>query len=706
MRSRSAPENSPGVSPRWSALLFAALLLATALAYRPAWHGGFVWDDDGHVTAETLRGRDGLRRIWLEPGATQQYYPALHTAFWIQYQLWGLSTMGYHFAGITFHAIAAVLVAVMLRRLRIPGAIATAFVFALHPVHVESVAWITEQKNTLSAIFFLVSALLYLDFDQRRDWGRYVLSLVTFVLALCSKTVTATLPAVLLVVFWWQRRRIDPRRDVLPLAPFFGLSLAGAATTIWVERTFIGARGAEFELAWAERVLLASRAVWFYLSKIVWPADLSFNYPRWTIDAASPTAWLYAIALAALVVLLCRWRDRTVHALAALLAFGILLSPALGFVAVYPFRFSFVADHFQYLASVPVIALLCGAVSSVVQRRAATPLGQMLPAAAVCLLLALLTWRQSADYADAETLYRATLDRNPASWLAANNLGMIVLERSPAASAPFFERALQYKPDLLEARVSLGFAYQQVGRLDDAVAEYRKAIAAHPTKPEAYNNLCSALQQKGDARGALTACGEALRLAPNYAKAHFNMGLALGRIGDERAMAHLAEAVRLDPGQPDARTALAAAHNDRGLQLQRAGRFEEAIGDHREALRLRPDFAEAANNLGAALNQHGRLDEAAAAFAQAIKIAPQYADARFNLANLLVSQGHTGEAIPHYEAALSANPRDVAARVNLGVALQRAGRREAAIEQFREALRIDPGSAAAKENLTAAMKGR
>ena len=663
-----------------------------------------MWDDDGHVTAEKLRGPGGLGRIWLEPGATQQYYPALHTAFWIQYQLFGLSTTGYHLVGIAFHAIVALLVAVMLRRLRIPGAVAAAFVFALHPVHVESVAWITEQKNTLSAIFFLLAALLYLGFDERRDRVRYLSALAMFVLALCSKTVTATLPAVLLVIFWWQRRRIDLRRDVFPLAPFFALSLAAAATTIWVERTFIGARGAEFELGWLERVLLASRAVWFYLSKIVWPADLSFNYPRWTIDASSPIAWLYAIALAAALLVLWRGRERTVHAFASLLAFCILLSPALGFVAVYPFRFSFVADHFQYLASIPVIVLLCAAVSSLVQRRAATGLGKMLPAAAVCILLALLTWRQSADYADAETLYRATLDRNPASWLAANNLGMIVLARSPAESAPFFERALQYKPDLIEGRVSLGFAYQQIGRLDEAIAQYRQAIASHPTKPEAYNNLCSALNQKGDPEGALIACGEALRLAPTYAKAHFNMGLALRRIGDDRAISHLAEAVRLDPSQADVRTALAAAYNDRGLQLQRLGRFEEAIGDHQESLRVRPDFAEAANNLGAALNQQGRLGEAVAAFAQAIRVSPQYGDAHFNLANLLLSQGRIGDAIPHYEAVLSANPRDVAARVNLGIALQHSGRREAAIEQFREALRIDPTSTVARQNLRAAQK--
>jgi tetratricopeptide (TPR) repeat protein len=704
MRSRPVTKNSPGVSTRVWLLIFVALLAVTALAYRPAWHGGFVWDDDGHVTAEGLRGTDGLKRIWREPGATQQYYPALHTAFWLQYQLFGLSTTGYHLVGISFHAIVAFLVAVVLRRLAIPGALAAAFVFALHPVHVESVAWITEQKNTLSAIFFLLSALLYFDFDERRTSGRYVFALGMFLLALCSKTVTATLPAVLLVVFWWRRRRLDLRRDVRPLLPFFALSLGAAAMTIWVERTFIGARGSEFELGWIERILLASRAVWFYLSKIVWPSNLSFNYPRWTIDPASPAAWLYAIALAALLVLLWRWRERTAHMLAALLAFCILLSPALGFVAVYPFRYSFVADHFQYLASIPVIALLCASATAVVRRRAASRLGATLPAAGVCILLALLTWMQAATYADAETLYRATLERNPASWLAANNLGMIASRRSAEESVPFFERALQHKPDLFEARLNLGFAYQQVGRLDDAVREYRRVIASHPSSAEAYNNVCSALQQKGDMTGALSACGEALRLAPNYAKAHFNMGLALRRVGDERAIAHLAEAVRLDPRQADVRTALAAAYNDRGLQLQRRGRVPEAIADHQEALRLRPDFAEAANNLGAALQRQDRLDEAAVAFGHAIKAAPQFADARFNFANLLMSQGRAAEAIPHYEAALSTNPRDVSARVNLGVALQRVGRIEAAIEQFREALRIDPSSIAAQQNLKALRK--
>ncbi len=704
MRSPPFARNSPGVSTRVWLLVFVALLVVTALAYRPAWNGGFVWDDDGHVTAEGLRGRDGLRRIWLEPGATQQYYPALHTAFWIEFQLFGLSTTGYHLVGITFHATVAFLVATVLRRLTIPGAVAAAFVFALHPVHVESVAWIAEQKNTLSAVFFLLSALLYLDFDERRTTGRYVSALGMFVLALCSKTVTATLPAVLLVVFWWQRRRLNPRRDVLPLLPFFALSLAAVAMTIWVERTFIGARGSAFELGWIERILLASRAVWFYLSKIVWPSNLSFNYPRWTIDASSPGAWLYAIALAALLALLWRWRERMVHALAALLAFCILLSPALGFVAVYPFRYSFVADHFQYLASIPVIALLCAWATTVVRRRSASRLGATLPATGVCVLLALLTWMQASQYADAETLYRATLERNPASWLAANNLGMIASRRSAEESVPFFERALQHKPDLFEARLNLGFAYQQIGRLDDAVREYRQAIASHPSSAEAYNNLCSTLQQKGDVAGALTACGEALRLAPTYAKAHFNMGLALRRAGDERAIAHLAEAVRLDPNHGDLRGGLAAAYNDRGLQLQRLGRVPEAIADHQEALRLRPDFAEAANNLGAALQRQGRLDEAAVAFGHAIKAAPQFADARFNFANFLMSQGRAAEAIPHYEAALSVNPRDVSARVNLGVALQRIGRRDAAIEQFREALRIDPNSRAARENLRAAAK--
>ncbi len=219
----------------------AALVIVVLLVYQPAWQGGLIWDDDAHVTRPELRSWGGLYRIWFDLGATQQYYPLLHSLFWIEYKLWGDATLGYHLVNILLHATAAVMAAAVLRRLKVPGAYLAAAIFALHPVQVESVAWITEQKNTLSAVFYLAAAMLYLRFDQTRKTPLYAGALALFVICLLSKTVTATLPAALLVIFWWQRGRLSWERDGLPLIPFFILGAVAGLFTAWVERTLIGA---------------------------------------------------------------------------------------------------------------------------------------------------------------------------------------------------------------------------------------------------------------------------------------------------------------------------------------------------------------------------------------------------------------------------------------------------------------------------------
>ena len=294
----------------------AALALAAAvfLAYQPAWQGGFIWDDDAHVRPE-LQSWNGLCRIWCDLKATQQYYPLLHSAFWLEHRLWGDATLGYHLVNIALHVVAALLVAVILRRLKVPGAYLAAAIFALHPVHVESVAWITELKNTLSAVFYLSAALVYLRFDHSREKASYFLAFGLFVLGLLSKTVTATLPAALLVVFWWQRGRLSWRRDVLPLLPFFALGAAAGVFTALVERKLGGAEGAAFDFTIVERCLIAGRAIWFYLGKLFWPADLIFIYPRWHVSQA--VWWQYLFPLAALLLLAGLWAIRRRMARAA-----------------------------------------------------------------------------------------------------------------------------------------------------------------------------------------------------------------------------------------------------------------------------------------------------------------------------------------------------------------------------------------------------
>ncbi len=332
-------------------------MVAVLLVYQPAWHGGFIWDDDAHVTKPELRSWQGLYRIWFDVRATTQYYPLLHSAFWIEHRLWGDATLGYHLVNLLLHAAAAVMVALILRRLAVPGAYLAAAIFALHPVHVESVAWITEQKNTLSAVFYLGAMLVYLHFDQTRKIALYWWALGLFLLAILSKTVTATLPGALLVIFWWQRGRLSWKRDVLPLTPLFLLGAGGGMVTAWWELQVNHCVGPEFQFTPVERLLIASRAVWFHLWKLCWPTKLTFFYPRWQIDSGAWWQYLFPLGLTALLVGLWSIRRRTRAPLAALLFFGGTLFPVLGFFNLYTFRYSLIANHYQYLASLGAITL-------------------------------------------------------------------------------------------------------------------------------------------------------------------------------------------------------------------------------------------------------------------------------------------------------------------------------------------------------------
>src|SRR5450755_3096806 len=220
-----------------------ALTAATLLAYLPAWNGKPLWDDDAHITRPELRPLHGLVEIWARPGATQQYYPFTHSVFWLEQRLWHDAILPYHLVNILLHVASAVVLLLILRRLKIPGAWLAAAIFALHPVQVESVAWISEQKNTLSAFFFLSAALAYLGYDKTKARWPYIAAFTLFSLGLMSKSVIATFPAVLLVIFWWQRGAIKWRRDVLPLFPFVCFGVGASFMTVWMEKTQIGASG-------------------------------------------------------------------------------------------------------------------------------------------------------------------------------------------------------------------------------------------------------------------------------------------------------------------------------------------------------------------------------------------------------------------------------------------------------------------------------
>jgi Flp pilus assembly protein TadD len=613
--------------------LLPALLLTTLAIYHPALHGDFLWDDDAHVTRAELRSAAGLRHIWFDLGATQQYYPAVHSAFWIQHRLFGDATLGYHLTTAGLHAVAAFLIAVVLRRLAVPsaGAALAALIFAVHPVHVESVAWITELKNTLSGVFYLGAALAYVRFDESRQARPYATALALFVLALSSKSVTATLPAVLLIVFWWRRGRLTWRRDVLPLAPFFALGAGAGLLTVWVERAFVGAVGSAYNLTMIERLLVAGRAFWFYLGKLVWPVNLTFIYPKWPISQADLGQYLYPAGVVMLLAGLWAVRRWSRAPLAAALCYGAMLFPALGLFNVYPFRYSYVADHFQYLASIAVIALGAAALAGAATRWPGWRAWSVrVGAAALTAFLAVMTWTQSGAYTDNETLYRQTLRRNPSATMASINLALQYLngpaERWPQAVG-LLEAAVALDPQNAEAHVNLGAARHRIGRFEEAAGAYRSALRLTPRDGQAWTNLAMSLEQVGRLAEALDAYREALRLAPASSEALTNMGRILLASNETlQAAAALEQAVRLAPENGSAHYLLGTVQADLGA-------LEKAIVEYTTALRdaTLANSPELHNDLGVALARAGRLDEAAGHFKEALRLKPEFDAARTNL---------------------------------------------------------------------------
>jgi tetratricopeptide (TPR) repeat protein len=560
--------------------------------------------------------------------------------FWVLHRIWGDNTLGYHLVNICLHAGSAGLLALILRRLDIAGAALAAVVFALHPVHVESVAWVSEMKNTLSGVFYLGAALAYLQFHFTRQKRYYVLAAVTFGLALLSKSVTATLPLALLIVLWWRRGELRLRDDVAPLAPFIALGAAAGLLTAWVERTFIGATGTEFHLSVIERGLVAGRATWFYVTKLVWPADLMFMYPKWRIDAHAASQYVFPLSLIAVVAGLWWLRRWSRAPIAAVLYFVVTLAPALGFVSAFPFRYSYVADHFQYLASIGIITLLCAGIANAARRWAAGPRLKALAAAVfLALPLGAATWAQSHKYVDSDTLYRATIESNPACWLAHNNLAFDLLARGRTDEAVAeYEEAIRIEPTALEPRQNLGAHLLESGRPEEAIPHFEAVLKVRPDYPTASFAMGKALASLGRPEGAIEYFNRTLSIRQDYPEARVHLGMALEASGQtDRALQQYAAAVSLEPDS-------VFAHSRYAGLLRRMGRLSEAVNEYQEVVKRDPGYAGVRNALGVTFAGLGRLEEAAAEFRAAILLSPREADLHANLGRALLALGREQEA--------------------------------------------------------------
>jgi tetratricopeptide (TPR) repeat protein len=573
-----------------------------------------------------------LKEIWTTSAA--HICPLTLTTFWTEHALWGLNPLPYHLVNVLLHGLSAVMLWRVLRSFRVRGAWLGAALWALHPVAVESVAWIAEMKNTESGLFFLLSILFFVRWLRTKHLGEpnggawsYALSLFFAALAMTAKSSTVILPVVLCLCAWWMEGRWL-WRNLARTVPLFPMAIAASALTHGLQL----AKGSDPQWArtWPERLAAAGDAVWFYLGKLLWPHPLIAFYPRWQTDAGQ---WVsYLPLLAVIVVLAIFWlrsRSGGAGSRACFFAFACFVAgllPILGLIDNYIFRF----DHFQYLASIGPLALAGTALvrlSDFIMPK--KPWLQLALCAGLLLIVGMASWQRARVFKTEDALWTDTLAKDPDSWAAHNNLGIVFILKGRLDDAMVhYQRALQINPNYPEALTNLAVALFRKGRVDDAVAQYQKALAINPNYVLAHNNLGLALVQRGQVDEAIAHYQKALEINPDFAQVRNNLGVALfqkGQVAD--AVTQYQKALEISPYDPD-------AHNNLGNALFRKGQVADAVAQYQKAMEISPYDPETHYNLAKAFVQNGQLDSAITQFQEVLQLKPDFRPAQDDLDNV------------------------------------------------------------------------
>ncbi len=515
------------------------LVLLIIIVYIPAMQNGFIWDDDDNLTENiAVRSFEGLAAVWSGPVNTQQFYPLVHTSFLLEYQLWGYNPLGYHIDNILLHALGVLFLYLSLLRLSVAGAFVAALLFAIHPVTVESVAWITERKNTLSGLFFFASLYTFIRArlcnreEQKQNNAFYYLSLFFFFLALSAKTVTCVLPILLFLLLWWKKENLSLWQKIRPLLPFFALAVSAALVTIHFETGNAGAEaraGEVWQLTLPERFINAGYVAWFYLFKLACPLDLSFIYPQWSIDAKSLLSYFAPLSFGALLLASLFFQKRVGKAPAvALFWYSFCVGPSMGVLNFYFMRYSFVQDHFAYLGSVAPIVFTVAFMTQTL-KNLHTP-QWILPLSAGLLLTAALviTVPHQKIYASAETLWSDTIRKNPNAWMAQFNLGMIRYQQKKTKEAlmHLFE-AMRLLPH--DARITYNIAtiFLEMGKPQKAEKYFLLTLKNKGENTDTLLGLGAALAKQNKMAGAVNAFKRVLQADPDNKAAKQNMLLLL-----------------------------------------------------------------------------------------------------------------------------------------------------------------------------------
>ena len=736
-------------SRRRAALAAVALGVLAAVIYLPAVTGEFLWDDAVFTEAAPVREASGLASIWFSPAAMENeghYWPLVHTTFWLEHKLWGFNPVPFHLTNILLHLVNTLLLWQLLRRLKTPGAWVAAAVFAVHPVHVESVAWVIERKDVLSALFYLTAAAAWMRFVEAPRRSRYLLALALFTAGLLSKSIVVTLPAALLIWHWWKFGRITAT-DLRRLAPF---ALVAAFVTAADLSFYAGRESVAFDYSLPERALIAARVLWFYAGKLLWPSELAVIYPHWEVGAADLRGWAALLGALALAAALWFGRGRIGRGpLAGAAFFAVTLAPVLGLIDYGYMQFSFVADRHQYLASIGPLAVLAAAAARLARGPAgAAAIGNRRPAAAavpvavavaVAVLgsLGVLSWRQAGIYRDEVTFFRHIVAHNPEARGAHHNLGRALLRAGRPEEALAAGRiAVERDPGSADKQNNVGVALLRSGRPEEAAAYFERARALEPLHLHARQNLAELFRKQGRPAAAVEAYREVLELDGDFALAHAGMGAALFGLGrhEEAAQAfNRAAALAPDPasaaearfraglalsslGQRDRaeshfRRARQGGPDNLGAFLNIAETFRKqadhaaAIDAYRQVLEMDGAHAPAHAGLGDALLQLERHREALAALEQAVALRPDLP----NLGRLYRLMGRAAQELDRpdaaelYERAIELDPRDTESLDRLALLRFGQQRYEEALARYRALLEINPDNARTHANLGATL---
>ncbi|MBF0288882.1 MAG: tetratricopeptide repeat protein [SAR324 cluster bacterium] len=568
-----------------------ALILFTLVAYYPAIEAGFIIDDDKFfLTDQVLKVPEGLWEIWFAPSKNNgvwPYIPITRSTFWLEYQLFGQIPQISHSINIILHLISALLLWLGLKYCKVRGAWLIGVLFALHPVYVQSVAWITERKNVVSAIFYLLSFWSFFYFDQKKCWRWYGVALFLFVCAVLSKTSTIMLPLLLIFCrlwlgFTWKKA------DMLSLLPFFLVAVAMGYFRIQFELLFFGASDSQFSLSFLERLIIAGHIPFFYVSKLLFPYPLIFTYSKWNIDPAQLAMYMPLMSLLITAMILF-WKYQDGWGKSLFLGLGgflVSLFPVLGFFNNAWTQFSFVADHWVHLPSIPLLILLVQCLllllKAIEQREKALALYVNTGLwGVIFLMLGVLTWQQTGLYQNHKTLWQGTLEHNPDAWIAYQELGREALEEEKYQQAlHLFDKTLTYKQNHIHTYNNRGVTYVHLDQYQRAIDDFTKALQINSEFDEAYHNRGFVYAHLNKYEQAMDDYNNALRYNKNYVAAYYNRGNLYGILKQpEKAIENYDAALQINPDY-------AQAYQNRGLLYMRIGQQKQACMDWEKACQL------------------------------------------------------------------------------------------------------------------------